>query len=575
MLQIATGKLFTDTSYRENLLLGILYTNATFYGEEALQTVCGRLMQTSNYSMKPGALLYEFTEKIEGDAIVAGGLASSGVQPYLQDFSVVVSFALNCTCTPDIDLARRLISGQVGLVTRVAPEKVVRRFFDEKIWCKPEELKFLEVFVEHLIGLPRQTFLGVMRALRTYVNGMHRIADDLELAYTLLVASVEALAQDFDGHESGWHSVDERKRNAIDDALSAADDTTANLVRDALVKVEFHALSRRFREFVIANTSPGYFRGTDFDTGDDSLLARSDLTEVLKNAYQSRSKYVHTLQRLPDLLSFGHSYNETVIEDRVMHLSLQGLSRLMRNTIIEFVLSQKTVQHEPYDYHLERSGIIQMRLDPQYWVGVVAPDMTHAGRDKLEGFLSQVARRLLGEPNSVLTDLRPVLEASKSFLPNLNNSKNKHLLLPYLTLYFLFNCFVKEDERAAVPDVVKQMLEDELDKPSSWALIAHAFSNQTVSWPLEVHHASIHDYLSRRATKNGLRLPRLFESAIFLDLADRFRFIGDLSNCRKIISLAVENNPGNKELLKLEGSLSLVTPIQWPRIMLPNHNEKT
>lgn len=39
----------------------------------------------------------------------AGVAASFGMEPDLRDFSTVVSFALNCICTPDTDLARRLI----------------------------------------------------------------------------------------------------------------------------------------------------------------------------------------------------------------------------------------------------------------------------------------------------------------------------------------------------------------------------------------------------------------------------------------------------------------------------------
>jgi hypothetical protein len=569
MLQIATGKLFSQAVGRENLLRGMLYTNAIFARDAVVQTVCGRIMQSSSYSIHPSVLVYEFTEKMEGDTNVQGGLYSSGVEPYVKDFSVVVSFALNCTCTPDIDLARRLISGQVGLVTGVPANKVVRRFFDKEVWCTPDESKFLESFVQHLIGLPRKTFLGVMKALRTYVNGMHRVADDLELAYTLLVASVESLAQDFDEHQSDWSSVDEQKRKAIDEALLEADQDTSSRVREALVRVEHHALSRRFREFVIANTSREYFRKSEFGTDNDLLLARSDLTEVLKNAYQSRSKYVHQLQPLPDILAFGHTYNDTVTDDRVTHLSLQGLSRLMRNAIIEFVLSQPQLQHEAYDYHLERSGIVQMRLDPIYWLGVVAPDIELAGRDKLEGFLSQLARCLLREPNAALTDLRPVLEASNSFIPGLNNKLNKHLLTPYLTLYFLFNYHVQEHERVAVPDEIKAIMEAELDKPSPGALIAHTLSCQEVSWSLDEHQRAIESYLKQRSSKNGLRFPRMFESAIFLDLADRFRFVGELRGCRKIVALAVENNPGHKALLSLEDSLSLVSPIYWPHILLP------
>ena len=254
MLQIANGKLFTRPAGRENRLRGMLYTNAILAREDAVETSAGRLLPSSSYSIRPTVLVYEFTERMEGEERGPGVIVSSTVDPYLQDYSVVVSFALNCVCAPDVDMARRLTTGQRGLATWVAPQMLVRRFFDGEIWCKPDELKFLEVFVEKLIGLPRRTFLGVMRALRTYVNGMHRIADDLELAYTLLVASVESLAQDFDGHESNWNSFDERKRKAVDEALSEADEVIAQRVREALLRVEHVALARRFREFAVAHT---------------------------------------------------------------------------------------------------------------------------------------------------------------------------------------------------------------------------------------------------------------------------------------------------------------------------------
>jgi hypothetical protein len=88
-----------------------------------------------------------------------------------------------------------------------------------------------------------------MKAIRTYVTGLHRVADDLELAYTLLVASIESLAQDFDGHEGSWNDFDETKRKKIDQALADADVATADRVRAALVEIEHLALSRRFRDF--------------------------------------------------------------------------------------------------------------------------------------------------------------------------------------------------------------------------------------------------------------------------------------------------------------------------------------
>lgn len=564
MLQIATGKLFTRPAGRENLLRGMLYTNAIFAREDPVETAAGRLLPSSSYSIRPTILVYEFLERMEGEEKGPGVLISSTVDPYLQDFSVVLSFALDCTCTPDVDLARRLTNDQRGLATRVAPRTLVRRFFDTEIWCKPDELKFLEEFVAKLIGLPRLIFLGVMRALRTYVNGMHRIADDLELAYTLLVASVEALAQDFDGHESDWNSLDERKREAVDEALSGGDEIVAQRVREALLRVEHVALARRFREFASAHTTPNYFRQHSGGTS-GLLLGRSDLAEALGTAYQSRSKYVHQLKRLPDVVTLGHNHGEIAIEGRTTHLTLQGLSRLMRSVIVEFVMRQPSVGHEPYNYHGERSGVVQMRMAPQYWVGRAEGDITMHGRDKLEGFLEQLASCLLKEPNAAITDIRPVLKAAIEFVPKL---KKRHRL-PYLALHVLFNMHVTERNMVVPPAAIKSLIQRELDEPSSEALIAHALSGQIVPWSLDVHQTTLQNYMRRRAAVSGLRIPRLFEAALTLELAERLRGAGDLERCRGVVALAVENNPGHPSLLEFERNLQLTVPIIWRDVLLP------
>jgi hypothetical protein len=565
VLQIATGKLFTRPAGRENRLRGMLYTNAILAREDAVETAAGRLLPSSSYSIRPTILVYEFLERMEDEEKGPGVLVSSTVDPYLKDYSVVVSFALNCTCTPDVDLARRLTNGQRGLATRVAPQTLVRRFFDGEIWCKPDELKFLQGFVAKLIGLPRRTFLGVMRALRTYVNGMHRIADDLELAYTLLVASVESLAQNFDVHEIDWDSFDERKRKAIDKALLGADEIVAQRVREALLTVEHVALARRFREFTVAHTSPAYFR-QDLGGASGLLLGKADLTEVLSTAYASRSKYVHQLRRLPDVVTLGHDHGEIAADGRTRHLTLQGLSRLMRNAIIEFVMRQPSVDHEPYNYRLERSGVVQLRMAPQYWIGVAEGDITMHGRDKLEGFLEQVASCLLKQPNAALTDMRPVLNAASEFVPKLK----KHLRLPYLALHALFNLYVSERDSATTPAAIETLIQQELDEPSPEALIAYALFSQTAPWSLDVHQSTLQTYFRRRSAASGLRFPRLFEAAVALELAERLRNAGDMESCRDVVALAVENHPGNPELMELETNLQPTVPIIWRDVMLPS-----
>lgn len=565
MLQIATGKLFTSLESRENQLRGMFYTNAVIGYEKSVETVIGRLLPSSSTAQKPQIVLYELTERMEGNEITHGTLASSGIEPYLQDFAVVVAFALNCVCTPDIDLCRRLINGHRGISTNASPSTFVKRFFDNSIWCTQEDRKFLTEFTAKLIGLHRQTFLGVMRSLRTFINGMYRIADDLELAYTLLVVSVESLAQDFDEHRSNWESLDERKRVAIDRALDGADSALAQRVRSAVLAVEHVALGRRFREFVIAHTGPDYFRPET--KPNEPTLGRSDLSEVLGLAYQARSKYVHQLQRLPAMVTMGHhQLGEITAEGRATYLTFQGLSRLMRNVIIEFVQKQPTVQREPYNYAFERSGVVRMKMAAQYWVGSTDGDIKTHGRDKLEGFLQQLASLLLREPNAIITDLRPVLEQAAKWLPMLKTQ----LKLPYLALFAVFNAYVHKQDQAPTTSSINALIEKELDKCGSESLLVHTLYGQVPPWPTEEHANAIVTYFKRRSAKNGLRFPRLFEAALLLDLAERYRLAGNMQACMDTVSLAVENQPGHAGLRGLEQELDAESPIRWQEILLPS-----
>jgi len=564
MLQIATGKLFSRPVGWENLLRGMLYTNANLEPELVVETAAGKLIPSSISSIRPTVLVYEMQERMEAEERAAGVLVSCTAEPYLSDFAVVTSFALNCVCSPDIDLARRLTSGKKGLATHASPHQFVSRFFEPELWCKPEEVAFLQAFVGQLIGLPRQTYLGVMRAIRTYINGMHRIADDLELAYTLLVASVESLAQDFDGHESDWASYDERKRQAVDEALTGADEAVAQRVRDALLTVEHTALARRFREFVIAHTPPEYFRDASLVPG--QALSSTDITESLVMAYQARSKYVHQLMRLPAVVVLGHGYGETVLHERKAYLTLQGLSRLMRNVIIEFVASQPSLDREPYPrYYLERTNIIQLRMAPQYWVGNVGEDLLSAGRSKLEGFLEQLVPCQLGEDGAVLTDLRPVLSAVADVVLGAKRDQR----LPYLALHAFFNMVVPVEQKAPVSEGVEKLIQQDLSQPSPEALLVHTVAGKVPGWTLEVHDQTIKSYFKRRGSPSGLRFPRFYEAAVTLDLAERYRIEGDMLNCRRLVALAVESHPGHQRLVELEASIDLDTPIRGADVLLP------
>ena len=170
----------------------------------------------------------------------------------MNDFAAVVSFVLRATCTPDADLCTRLLSGKRSLGVSTPPSKLVSRVFKSRIFIQRNDRELLTSFVTDLIALRRRSFLAAMRAIRTYMTGLHRVADDLELAYTLLVASIKSLAQSFEGSQGQWADYEESKRRRIDRALADAEAETAHRVRAAIIEIEHLALGRRFRDFALA-----------------------------------------------------------------------------------------------------------------------------------------------------------------------------------------------------------------------------------------------------------------------------------------------------------------------------------
>ncbi|MET4483474.1 hypothetical protein [Bradyrhizobium sp. F1.13.3] len=237
--------------------------------------------------------------------------------------------------------------------------------FDKDVHAKDGEAAALAAFITQLIGLERETFVGAMRAIRQFVIGSHRLADDLNLAYKLFVTSIESLAQGFDGHVAEWSDYEPRKRNKIDQALKDASDEVAAGVRDAVLSNEHVALARRFRDFAMADVAPSFFR--EEAAGAQGPIGRPDLPIALQQAYSIRSSYVHLLRDVPRQLTISGFPEATEVDDRET-LSFAGLSRLARHIIMQFIARGRTVEREAFDYRRELPGIVTVKLSPEYWV---------------------------------------------------------------------------------------------------------------------------------------------------------------------------------------------------------------
>lgn len=571
MLQITTGKLFQRPTQRENSLRGVLYTNLhlEYMADQACAIpALGRLVQSSELGAFPRMLIFEFVERLEKAETGPDLIISHGADSYVRDMSMLISLVFNCTCSPDIDLARRLIGNQRGEATGRVPNSLVSRVFDKDVFCQPSDSQQFVDFVTHLLKLERRTFLSVMRAIRTYVTGLHRIADDLELAYTLLVAAGESLTQDFDGYTSDWQSIPEQKRIPMDEALEGVDAEVANRVRNTMISIEHVALGRRFQAFVAKHVSGRYFEGP-FDEG-AFPPGRGELSELLGAAYQARSQYVHQLLRLPDAVTQAQRQTETVLPvfSRQRMLTLHGLARLIRHVIIEFVRSQPTVEKEEYDYRYEVAGVKMARLGSGAWIANSDGDIKRAGRAKLEGFLDQISGALLRLAGAEVSDIAEVLKKFLAAAPQFSKVER----LPYWVMYAIFNSIAGARSAPLNPRLNK-LIDADFEQPSVEMLLVYAYFRHPLQCSLEDHKLLFDTYKKKRSSKSGVRFPRLFEAAIGLELAERYRVSGDFASCEKTAILAADDFPEHNGLREWVRKMAPDDVVSWHDILLEKQTQ--
>ncbi len=561
MLQIASGKLFRIDAFRTNALRGVVYSNLFLHGEHHIATVAGKLLGVNSHR-RPCSLVYEFDERMEGDVIASGVIASHGLNPYLQDFAAIASFFLKLTFSADIDLVKRLTSGERGLATKTAPNKLIKQVFDQEVFVPDTEAAAFTAFVVKLIGLKRTTYLEVMRAIRTFVTGMHRLGDDLELAYTLLVAAGEALAQKTDGHQAVWEDYDEAKRQRIDQALTSVESEAAEKVRAAVLENEHVAIRRRFVAFILANIPDSYFR--EDSVGLVLPVGRQDLKDGLEQAYLVRSRYVHRLVELSDQLTRDTGFSESVLVDEATVLTFQGLSRAIRTAIVTFVMRQETLTREPYDYSLERSGVVRGRWAAIHWMSNLDAVQPEAGREWLDGFLEQLAAYWHNPESTNFSDLRSAMDRLEPLLANMG-AKSR---LAYLTVYFAYNIGSPPERRCASGDKVAAKYLSLFNPLSIESMVLHTVVEQVPDWPLDAHAALLDQHLSLRSKKSGRRYPRILDAAMSLDLAERYRLAGNHEGVKGRLKATSENFPQIPALREVEASYDAASPIVWRMALL-------
>ncbi|MFA8324523.1 hypothetical protein ACEPT7_09125 [Burkholderia ubonensis] len=562
MLQISTGKFFDTEDMRETIHRGVLYSNFQIRPDGCITTKAGTLSAAARWR-DVQTLVCEVIER-QPNVWVPGAIVSVGPDTFINDFAAVASFALERLFTPDHDLAVRLLTSQrppLGIPR--LPPKYVSKTFDMGAPYDPGAEARLTNFFTDLLNLERKSFSAAMSAIRRYVTALHRLSDDLDLAYTLFVAAIESLVQKFHGTAPMWEDVDPRKRKPIDKALERAQSDVANAVRAAILSSEHAALGRRFREFSLDHVGEHFFRA---DAAKSILPpGKGDLTIALKHAYNIRSGYIHTLKAIPRLLASPHTLAEVTQVDGSPHLTFEGLARVARAVIHEFIRRAQRSEREEYNYQEDFPNVLRMPLAPSMWIHNPTPLTVDSAYVYLNGFLQEVEHQLLN-PDTPITDIRKVTERIDSLLPGIAKPEQR---LPLVTLHFWFSHWLPHKEREKAVSRLGAYL-SELNTESAEAFFLYVYQCRLPPWPAETCEALFNTYSRLRYRDKRLNAGCLLGAAGLLAIAEKYRLAEQDEEARRLIARAVEEFPGMARLREFESRLGEELPtIGWWEVLLP------
>lgn len=562
MLQAATGKLFTNRENpRRRDLKGVIYTNLDLGALDRLSTRVGTLVNLES-SHTPAALGYEMTEYMEAADPAPGIIVSRAMAAYIDDFSDVASFSLQVILSPDMHIAERLLHQRQRPGDR-RPRERLARFYDESVRATESELLAFKEFADQLIELPRANYLVVIQAIRTYVAAVHRMSDDLNLAYALLVMCVESLAQKFDGHEPKWADIPDQKRAGVDEALRSVSEEDSQKVKDAILEVIHPRLGFRFVQFILAHLPADYFSiqadAQKYPTG------RRDLEAALQNLYGVRSSYVHTLKPLTKEFLHFANHRETWEDAGKLTVTFQGLFRLVRAVVIEFVRKAPKIEYEPCDYEWDNPSLLRLKVAPQHWIYDPAGFAAQTSRRYFRGLVELLDECLVEYPNRKLQRPSHIIDKGLGIQPQMSEAQN----VPLLALWWLSNAFLGHDPARRTPTPKEVEL---LNKPSVDSLITQALLGSDTEWTPAIHQLQLERYYTQRYKSSGIRVPTNVEACMALTLAERYRREGEIPLAHGALISAAENFPHLIQLRTLAADFDPCTPIAWLSIIYPGIN---
>ncbi|MDV6039951.1 hypothetical protein N7X28_26290 [Bacillus sp. SM-B1] len=541
MLQIISGKFFESEELHTHQGQGIFYSNYSW--NLPIETCIGTIEAVDSHG-DITTYIFKYVNKLEkkpGDILIR-----TGDSTIIEHMKLLFSFFLKCTVDNDrsiVELNTR--QSERNLNDDVIPSKFLDRNFDTKIQGTIEETQAFAEFVYKVIGLERFKYKKLITCIKNYNNALQALNYNFDLAYSMLVYCLEALCQSFDEYNPIWEDYPDKAKRPLDKILDTLDPEVANNIKSILIEDSHLKLQKRFQHFINSNLQDDYF--INLATGINNPLKHSEVEQVLLNAYNLRSRYVHSLEQVMKQLRYSSFSNGDVFYwQNNAYLTFKGLVRLTHHIILNFFTNQEYLEKEEYEWESDLPGTIEVQLSEQYWLANTDGFLPEHTIYKINGFLYQLEKALFFDQS--LTDLSELMCELEQLMP----TTPKRYKIQMFVMYVLYNGLLNESLRSVNYNKVTDAHSALLQEHTIEILLLHSLSVWEDSEGKALSCEEIFkSYEKNKFKENRLNIPDFLECIVRIQIANMFMQEGNVEKFNEWIINAILNIPGNLELQNL------------------------
>jgi len=543
MLQIISGKFFKSDDRHIHNAKGITYSNYSWV--QPIKT-CVATLEPVDIYMPVSSYVINYVNQIEKEKIQGFSLVQIGDAEIVQQFQLLCIFGLKAFFDTDrsyVEINCR--KNPKSSSDTYLPSIFVHRFFESQIMGQMNEIETFIKFVDKVIGLPRKKYLVVINCLNNFSYALQVLNYNLDLAYSMLIYSLESLSQSFDDFEPTWEDYYPEIKNELNSCFSRIDPSLSGEIRKILLSSSNLRLKQRFINFITDYISDSFF--TDEAINTQSTLRKSELKQALGNAYAMRSKYAHQLKPIQEQLRIPQVARGDVFRwhSENPYLTFGGLTRLAYHVINNFIWKQEYLKNEEYDWRRDLPGIVKLEIAPQYWIWKDEGFTPSQSTRRFSGFLSHLQEAILS--NSPLVDLRKLLEKYESLIP----TAKQEYKVPMLAMYYLYHFYIGQEAKRPNYEKFLEQHEDVFNECCIEMMIVHLLPGQEWPWNVDKCVSHYDRYKEQKFSKNALVIPSLIELSLIVKIANVYLKSGKSDKYNEWLDVALFEASGKSDIQKL------------------------